>query len=306
MIRPKCYLPVRGKVFYTPLIKENLRLDFFSLEYKLNDLPLLIASMLRDGKTTDDIVAVTLLPRDIIENVFDELKSHGMLDEHDEYNLPEHTRKILELSDAINAFNLDAPPIFSDMLTKLPIMLPQAVKPQKSFDESICAAVVKNCEQIQTADFEDVSKFVKGFLVKRGAGNLIDDLKVLRLNYSAETFLAARELRYLPVMGENDFNGVKIDSERTINAELPVHRFTAETSMGERSYNFDLLFGTIFEAVEKEEDDSEEITLSFKANPQFQGDMLRQRVSAQFGEVVDKGEGYANILVAEDVAGDFL
>ena len=122
MIQPKYYLSVRDKVFYTPLIKENLRLDFFSLEYKLNDLPLLIASMLRDGKTTDDIVAVTLLPRDVIENVFDELKSHGMLDEHDEYNLPEHTRKILELSDAINAFNLDAPPIFSDMLTKLPII----------------------------------------------------------------------------------------------------------------------------------------------------------------------------------------
>lgn len=302
MIRVKKYLPVSSQIFYAPLIKENLRLEFSSFEYKLNDLSLLTALMLRDGKNVNDIAAVTLLPRDVIENIIEVLKSQGMLDEHNERKLPEQTQRILELSDCINAFNVTPPPIFSDLLTKSLIILPQTVKPEKSFDDTICAACVKNCEQIWTAEFEDLSNFVKDFLVKHGARNFVDELKVLRLNHSAEILYAARELRFLPVVGEGNSFGVNWDSARTIKAELPVRKFKSTHG---KEFNVDLLLGTIFEA-DDTEDDSEEITLSFKPNLQLQSDKLRKKISAQVGEVIDEGFQFIKISIAEEVAGDFL
>lgn len=303
MIRPKKYLPVSSQIFYAPLIKENLRLEFSSSDYKLNDLSLLTVLMLHDRKLINEIAEVTLLPRDVIESVIEVLKSQGMLDERDIYNLPEQTRKILELSNCINAFNINAPPVFSDMLTKSPIMLPPNVQTLKIFDDRICAAVVKNCEQIRTAEFENIAQFVRNFLVGHGTGNLIDELKVLRLNHSAETLFATRELRFLPIVGENNFFGVNWDSERSINAELPVRKFKSAHG---REFNVDLLLGTILTAVDEEPADSEEITLSFKPNPQFQGDTLRQKISEQIGEVTDEGVQFIKISVAEEVVGDFL
>ena len=285
MIRPKKYLPVSSQIFYTPLIKENLRLEFASSELKLNDLALLTILMLRDGKTVKEISAVTLLPPDVIENVIEVLKSQGMLEEQ---GLPEQTRKILELGECINSFNVNAPPIFSDMLTKSPIILPPNIKPQKTFDDAICAAVVKNYEQIRTADFEDIAQLVKNFLVGHGAGNFIDELKVLRLQQSGEVLFAARELRFLPIVGESNFFGVNWDSARTINAELPVRKFKSADG---KELCIDLLLGTTFEATDAEENDSEEITLSFKPNPKLQGEEDVQ---------------YMKISVAEEVAGDFL
>ena len=104
MIQPKSYLPVHGEIFYTPLLKENLRLEFASAEDKLDDLSLLAAIMLRDGKSADDIAQVTLLPLAVVENVLDELDDLS----------PEAANKILQLSDCVNAFNVSPPQIFSD------------------------------------------------------------------------------------------------------------------------------------------------------------------------------------------------
>ena len=52
-----------------------MRLDFSSSENKLDDLPLLILLMFRDGKTT-----VTLLAIDTIEEILAELEKQGLLD----------------------------------------------------------------------------------------------------------------------------------------------------------------------------------------------------------------------------------
>ena len=280
MILPKKYLPVSSQVFYTPLIKENLRLEFASSEYKLNDLALLAILMLRDGKSLEEISAVTLLRRDVIENVIEVLQSQGMLEG---YNLPEHTRKILELSECINSFNVKPPPIFSDLLTKSPRILPPNIKPQKIFDDTICAAVVKNFKPIRTADFEDVSNFVKDFLNK----NFVDELKILRLRQSDEILFAARELRFLPVVGEGNFFGVNFDSARTINAELPVRKIKSACG---KEFFVDLLLGTTFEAIDVESGDSEEPLLSFKPNPKLQAEDVQ----------------YIKISIAEETAGDFL
>ena len=104
MIQPKSYLPVHGEIFYAPLLKENLRLEFASAEDKLDDLSLLAAIMLRDGKSADDIAQVTLLPLAVVENVLDELDDLS----------PEAANKILQLGDCVNAFNVSPPQIFSD------------------------------------------------------------------------------------------------------------------------------------------------------------------------------------------------
>ena len=305
MIRPKKYLPARSKIFYSPLIKENLRLEFSSLEYKLDDLSLLTALMLRDGKSADDISAVTLLSRPVIENVLSVLKSQGLIDEHNECNLPKHTRKILELSDCINFFNVNTPPIFSDVLKSSPVILSQSTALKSSGDDTTCAATVKNCEQISTADFEDISSLVKNFLRGHGAGDFLDEIKILRLEQRAEVLFAARELYFLPVVGENNFSGcIYIDSERTINAELPVRKFKLNDG---REFNVDLLLGTIFLAENDEETDSEEILLSFKPSPDYTGDKLTKKIFDTFmGNIEDKGVYYLKMSVSEKVAGDFL
>lgn len=301
MIRPKKYLPVRNKFFFAPLIKENLRLDFSSSENKLNDLPLLIILMLREGKTSADIAAATLLPPAVIEDVLAELKSQGLSDARNE-----QTKKICRLSDCINDFNLNAPPIFTDTLTKSLVMLSKFAWLGKSFDDTNCAAVVKNSEQIFIADFEDISNLVKKYLIKRGASEFIDELKLLRLNQLTEIFFAVREIKYLPVVGEDNFAGcVNFDSARLINAELPVRKFRAATAMGEWIFYVDLLLGTMFKA-DDEESDSEEAVLSFKPSAEFEGDVLNAGILKVFDSVEDLGMHYVKISVAENILGDFL
>ena len=306
MISSRKYLPVSSQIFYSPLIKENLRLEFFSSDYKLNDLSLLLALMLRDGRTTDEIIAVTELPRSIIESVLKVLIGQGLLDAQNIYKLPENTKKILELSDCINFFNVNEPPIFSDLLTNVPVILPKSFALKNVGDEKICAAVVKNCEEIATANFEDISSFVKNFLSGHGAGDFLDKLKVIRLKQRAEVLFASRELRFLPVVGKYDLKGcVNIDLARTLNAELPVRRFKLNDG---REFNFDLLLGTIFWADDDEQDSFEEILLSFKPNPIYLSDELPKKFfNDDFrGGIEDKGICYVKILVAEKVVGDFL
>lgn len=289
MIRPQKYLRVGSQSFCSPLIKENLRLDFDSADYKLDDLSLLAVAMLRDCKTLDDMVAVTNLPPSVMENVLDMLKSQGIIDERNIHNLPEQTKKILKLSDCINSFNVNTPPIFSDILTKKPVILPRTAALKKSGDDTTCAAFVKNCKQISVTDYESLSTFVKNFLREHGAENILDELQVLRLDQRAEISFAARELRLLPVVGENNFDGcVELNSTQTINAELPVRKFTAEDG---RELNVDLVLGTTFAAPD-EDDDSEEPVLSFKPNPKLTGD--------------GAGIRYVKISVSAEVAGDFL
>ncbi len=297
MIQPKCYLPVQRKFFCTPLIKENLRVDFAASDYKLNDLELLTLLMLRDRKSPADIAAVTLLPPPVIENVMRAARDIS----------PEDAEKILTLSDAINAFNFEPPQIFSDLLMKMPVLLPKTVELKKSFADTNCAAVVKNCEQVWVADFADISALAKKVLIGRGAGNVIDDLKVLRGKQTTELSFAARELRYLPVVGENNFDGcITFDSARTINAEIPVRKFTATSAAGVRKFCVDLLLGTILTG-DCDDSDSEEVTLSFSASPAFEGNELTKKISALYdGGVVDEGIHRVKILVAENVAGDFL
>lgn len=302
MIRVKKYFPVNSQIFYTPLIKENLRLEFASSEYKLNDLSLLIILMLRDGKNINDMVEVTLLSEYVIKDAIEVLKNQGMIDEQNENKLPEHTQRILMLSECINEFNITPPPIFSDMLTKSPVYIPTSVELRKTFNTESGAAVVKNCGQIETVEFEELENFVKKFLSEHGAINFIDELKVLRLDYSAEIFFVARKLCFLPIIGESDLSAVNLDSERTIKAELPVRKF--KSACGKEFY-VDLLLGTIFEFFDMN-DDTEEIMLSFKTNSQLQGEKLNQKIFSQFGEVFDEGVHFIKILISEEVAGDFL
>ena len=302
MIQPKKYLPARNKFFFTPLIKENLRLDFASSENKLDDLPLLIILMLRDGKNADDIAAVTMLPSVVIEDVLTELRSQGMLDARNE-----QTKKILQVSDCINDFNLNTPPIFMDTLTKSLVMPPKFVWLGKNPDDVNCAAVVKNSEQIAIADFEDISNLVKKYLINRGASEFIDELKLLRLDHSTEIFFAAREIKYLPVVGEDNFKGcVNLNSERVIEAALPVRKFMAATAMGVWNFNVDLLLETIFEESDDEETDSEEAFLLFKPNPELADEVLNAGILNVFDSVEDKGIHYIKISVAESILGDFL
>lgn len=291
MIQPKSYLPVHDEIFYAPLLKENLRLEFASAEDKLDDLSLLAALMLRDGKSADDIVQVTMLPLAVVKNVLDELDDLS----------PEAANKILQLSDCVNAFNLSPPQIFSDILTRSPVLLPAAVKAEKSFDETNCAAVVKNFNQIATADFEDIFKLVKNFVLAQNVADF-DELKVLRLAQKSEVFFAARELKYLPVVGENNFvDTVTLDSRRTIAALLPVRKFAAD----DMKFCVDLLLGTVL-LTAVDEDDSEEATLAFKPRPEFTADEFAEQISAHFGNVVDNGTAYVKISIAQETAGDFL
>ena len=68
----------------------------------------------------------------------------------------------------------------------------------------------------------------------------------------------------------------------------------------------DLLLGTILTGADNN-DDSEEVTLSFSASPAFEGDELTEKISALYvGNVVDEGICRVKIWVAENVAGDFL
>lgn len=304
MIQVKKYLPVSSKIFYSPLMKENLRLEFSSSEDKLNDLSLITAIMLRDKKSVEDIATVTLLPKSVIESVLSTLTSQGLIDVRDVYNLPERIQKILELSNCINFFNVSAPPIFFDVLGRSPVVIKESVALKNSSDDTNCAAFVKNSEQVSMADFEEISIFVRNFMLGHGARDFLDDLKVLRLNQQAEIFFAARELRFLPVVGENNFdNCVEIDSEQTIQAELPVRKFKLADG---KEFNVDLLFETTFTS-DEEEEDSKEIFLSFKPNSDYLGDNLTEKFFKKFmGEIEDKGLHYVKILVSKKVAGGFL
>lgn len=302
MIQPKKYLPVREKIFYTPLIKENLRLDFSSSEYKLSDLPLLAALMLRDGKTPDDIAAVTMLQPAVVQDVISELKNQGMIEGE---KLSDDAQKILRLSDYINAFNLNTLPIFFDALTESPLMLHESVRLEKFFDAEKCAAVVKNFKRV--SDFAGVSNFVKRFLIGHGTGEFIDMVKVFRPNIPQDIFFAARQIRYLPVVGKNNFKDLlEISPTKTILAELPVRKFKADTETGEWKFCVDLLLGTIFQITDDEELNSQEVFLSFKPNPEFESNSLNDGIRNEFNSVVDEGIFYIKIFVAEEIAGDFL
>ena len=121
-------------------------------------------------------------------------------------------------------------------------------------DEEICTAFVKNCNEISTADFEDISTLVKNFLRGHGVGEFLNELKVMRLKQGAEVLFAVRELSFLPVVGNDDLTGcVNIDSVWTLNAELPVRKFKLEDG---RECNFDLVLGTTFAADEDDDSDS--------------------------------------------------
>lgn len=304
MISITRYIPVHDKILYSPLRKENLRLDFSSLDHKLDDLSLLTTLMIRDQKSIDDIVSVTSLSRAVIEDIVSTLKTQNLLNA--DGFVPENTLQILRMSDYINSFNVNSPRIFSDLLNRIPMILQDSVDLKTSKDDEDCVATVKNFEKTSAPEFEDIARFVKNFLKEHGAADFLNDLQVIRFK-QPEILFATRKIRFIPVIGENNFNDcVNIEASENINAELPVHKFKLKDG---QEFYVDLLLETTFTLDESEqlELDSEEILISFKPCPDYAGDVLINKYFAMYqGNIEDCGIHHLKVSISKNVLGDFL
>lgn len=285
MIRIKTYRKIEPEILSSPILSETLRFDLESSDFVLDALSRLILYMLRDGKSTADIVEVTLLSRSIIEDNLFRLRENGFLENT---TLSMSALTILQRNAQVDSLNKNSTQIYFDSLKQQKISSLDSIKISATQTKSTVAEILTSEVQIP---FE---------------GTLPEGISCQRI--PKKILYAERPINFLPSLGGSIFEGcVELDCAEFFVAEIPVRVY----DVAGRKIIVELLIGTIPNVDEKFLDADATPVIRFNPNPAFNEYYCDKKIMNLFGAnseipVHNDGVSYLRAEISKEMVGDFL